>query len=152
MSTPVNTCKANLPGLTSILAEAAATSTIQDDIAADLEEEQATLPHDSTLFDNEDDDDNDDFSEGRPMNLDDDSADIDNHNDHDSGMPGEWKESMKEASKGVTDKTHNEYLRLASACTEFLMANNLISQPDDFLSPTPLLDSDQMIVAWIMDS
>ncbi|KAF8908504.1 hypothetical protein CPB84DRAFT_1843407 [Gymnopilus junonius] len=153
MSQPINIRAADLPGLTSVLVEAAASRTFRDDIVADLEEEQATLPSKSTLFDenenndsDEEEDDNDDdndLSKGGPMDIDD---------DHTGGMPSEWKSSMKEASKGVTDKTHNEYLRLASACAEFLMANNLISDPDEFLSSTPLPDSDQMIVAWIMDS
>ncbi|PPQ95984.1 hypothetical protein CVT26_016200 [Gymnopilus dilepis] len=67
-------------------------------------------------------------------------------------LPRQWKETLSHAAKGVMDNTHQEYIRLSEACASFLITNGLISDREQFLSKTPLPHSDEMIVAWIMNS
>jgi hypothetical protein len=84
----------------------------------------------------------------------------------------QWRESVNEASKGVTEKTDAGYqrffflifaphlpssvmliamYRLGKQCITFLIKNHLIEKPDDFFCANPPIDADMYIVAWIMN-
>jgi hypothetical protein len=84
----------------------------------------------------------------------------------------QWRESVNEASKGVTEKTDAGYqrffflifaphlpssvmliamYRLGKQCITFLVKNHLIEKPDDFFCANPPIDADMYIVAWIMN-
>ncbi|KAF8814124.1 hypothetical protein BYT27DRAFT_7058003, partial [Phlegmacium glaucopus] len=102
------------------------------DVLADIEGEQETMPAHAKVDDNGDD------------SLSD--------QEHTIGqLPVQWRETMAQAAKGVTDNTHREYLRLLEACASFLIAKKLITKQEQFLSCTPLPSSDEMMTAWIMD-
>ncbi|KDR69543.1 hypothetical protein GALMADRAFT_145298 [Galerina marginata CBS 339.88] len=115
-------------GLTNILREGSGARENPDDVQADLECEQQTLPeHDEPKEHSE------------PELTGDD-------------LLSQWKKTMEGTAKGVTENTHREYLRLVDACTAFLISKKLISKREEFLSNTPLHNSDWLIVAWIMDT
>ncbi|KAF8816096.1 hypothetical protein BYT27DRAFT_7032027, partial [Phlegmacium glaucopus] len=102
------------------------------DVLADIEGEQETMPAHAKVDDNG----NDSLSD----------------QEHAIGqLPAQWKETMAQAAKGVTDNTHCEYLRLSEACASFLIAKKLITKQEQFLSCMPLPSSDEMMTAWIMD-
>jgi hypothetical protein len=78
------------------------------------------------------------------------------------------KESIQNASRGVTeetDKSYRKYVnydfgnklscnwigRLAENCTTFLVDEGLIKKGDSFVGPCPQKDAPLFIVAWIMN-
>jgi hypothetical protein len=80
----------------------------------------------------------------------------------------QWRESVNEASKGVTEKTDAGYqrcfffsfpfivclfvmCRLGKQCATFLIKNHLIEKPEDFFCANPPTDADMYIIAWIMN-
>ncbi|KAF8802224.1 hypothetical protein BYT27DRAFT_7244876 [Phlegmacium glaucopus] len=102
-------------------------------VLADIEGEQETMPAHAKVDDNG----NDSLSD----------------QEHAIGqLPAQWKETMAQAAKGVTDNTHRKYLRLSEACASFLIAKKHITKQEQFLSCMPLPSSDEMMTAWIMDS
>lgn len=62
----------------------------------------------------------------------------------------QWRATVGEASKGVTEGTHDGYQRLGKQCVAFLRKNGLINKSEDFLCANPPSDADMLIVAWIM--
>ena len=85
-------------------------------------------------------------------------------------LSSQWRESVNEASKGVTGGpmlvtkgfffpfhfcTINDALitmhRLGKQCITFLIKNHLIEKPEDFFCENPPTDADMYIVAWIMN-
>ena len=85
-------------------------------------------------------------------------------------MKRQWRESVGEASKGVTEKTNDGYqrfffvsfdwlqkhpslliYRLGKQCVAFLIKNKLITKAEEFLCPNPPSDADMYIIAWIMN-
>ncbi|KAH9032741.1 hypothetical protein EDB84DRAFT_1438558 [Lactarius hengduanensis] len=58
--------------------------------------------------------------------------------------------TVNDASRGVSDRTHDEYRRLIAQCTEFLVQTNLVA-PSEFFSDKPHPYAPQFIVAWIMN-
>ncbi|KAF7779026.1 hypothetical protein Agabi119p4_3374 [Agaricus bisporus var. burnettii] len=68
------------------------------------------------------------------------------------GIDAEFREMINAASRGVTDKTADEYRRLMASCEEYLRKNNFISPDTVFFSSAPLQDGPHLVVAWIMNS
>ena len=68
------------------------------DIMADIEGEQETMPAHAKVDDNDDD-------------LDDDDSPHDHHENPIGQLPVQWKETMAQAARGVTDNTHYEYIQ-----------------------------------------
>ncbi|KAF8807126.1 hypothetical protein BYT27DRAFT_7098304 [Phlegmacium glaucopus] len=96
----------------------------EDDIAAEIEAEQGTMP----------DLDAKDIEESKgPANL-----------------LLRWEETISSALKGVSDNTDKEYQHLINLCVTFLILKNLIKKREDFLSKSPVKDSPEFIIAWIM--
>ncbi|KAH9161104.1 hypothetical protein EDB89DRAFT_1914099 [Lactarius sanguifluus] len=58
--------------------------------------------------------------------------------------------TVKDVSRGVSDRTHSEYLRLIAQCTEFLTRKNIV-RPSEFFSDEPHQYAPQFIVVWIMN-
>lgn len=127
-----------------------------DDVEADLEGEQETLPD---LLE-------DDINP--PPELDDNEAiPI-------AGIPAnnlsraQLEQTVAGISKGVTDTTENGYLRyyffvcidvtpslnycrLTDACVAFLISRNLIKTYEEFVLTTPLPSTPFLIITWIMN-
>ncbi|KJA13470.1 hypothetical protein HYPSUDRAFT_59881 [Hypholoma sublateritium FD-334 SS-4] len=112
---------------------------LQDDIEADIEGEQETLPD---LLD-------DDINP--PPELDDGMStpitDIPANNPSRLQM----EQTVAGFSKGVTNTTETGYLRLAEACVAFLISKNLIKTQSEFISATPLPSTPFLIIVWIMN-
>ena len=99
----------------------------------------------------------------------DDDARNDEDMDKASGGFSQLQETVKNASKGVTEGADGEYWRFAyflmylcsifnpspasqmAKCTEFLVAKKLIKKGKAFFSVTPHANSPLFIMAWIMD-
>ncbi|KAH9026890.1 hypothetical protein EDB84DRAFT_1440026 [Lactarius hengduanensis] len=58
--------------------------------------------------------------------------------------------TVRDVSRGVSDRTHNEYLRLITQCAEFLTRKN-IAKPGEFFSDRPHQYAPHFIVVWIMN-
>jgi hypothetical protein len=84
-------------GLVGVLAAAPASGDHLE-VVADIEGEQETMPVHAKA-DDDDDDDNDD-------------SDSPSDQENPIGqLPAQWKETMAQAARGVTDNTHREYIR-----------------------------------------
>lgn len=122
----------------------------EGDIAADIEAEQGTLPE---------------------LNVED--IEECKHQDAPASLSLQWEQTISSASRGVSDNTDKEYQRyisqklfsylqahgatcleplssLINLCITFLISKNLITKREDFLSKSPLEDSPEFIIAWIM--
>ncbi|KAJ3973919.1 hypothetical protein EV361DRAFT_795313 [Lentinula raphanica] len=62
----------------------------------------------------------------------------------------ELMRSIKEVSKGVSEKTAQEYARLMKQCEKFVHERKLIPDNVEFFSAEPYPQSAQCLVAWIM--
>jgi hypothetical protein len=85
----------NFSGLVGVLA-AASGSGDHLEVVADIEGEQETMPAHAKVDD------------------DDDLDNVDSPSDHEKPigqLPAQWKETMAQAARGVTDNTHREYIR-----------------------------------------
>ncbi|KAJ3964605.1 hypothetical protein EV361DRAFT_955789 [Lentinula raphanica] len=64
----------------------------------------------------------------------------------------ELNKSVREISKGVSEKTAKEYHRLMKQCESFLVENQMIDKDSAFFCDTPHPQAAVYLVAWIMDS
>jgi hypothetical protein len=89
----------NYSGLVGVLAAASESGGGNDlEVVADIEGEQETIPAHAKVDDDDDLDNNDSPSDQEnPIGL--------------GQLPAQWKESMAQAARGVTDNTHREYIR-----------------------------------------
>jgi hypothetical protein len=128
-------------GLINILASSTAD---YSEIIADIEGEQETVP-DLIAEDFE-------LQEGSTESI---------------GLPSQWEDAISSVGKGVTDSTHNEYIRLDfyitasvlstdwdcslfEAAVRFFISQKLITKREQFFSKKPQENADKLIVAWIM--
>lgn len=88
----------NFSGLVGVLA-AASGSGNNFEVVADIEGEQETMPAHAKVDDDDDLDDDDSPSHG------------DRHENPIGRLPAQWKETMAQAARGVTENTHREYIR-----------------------------------------
>ncbi|KAF8815092.1 hypothetical protein BYT27DRAFT_7249459 [Phlegmacium glaucopus] len=116
----------NYSGLTNILTSLSTGD--YSDVLADIEGEQETVPDLAP----------EDF---KPQEC---SADS-------SRLPSQWEEAISSVSKGVTDMTHREYIRLSEAAISFFISKKLISKCEQFFLKNPQENADKLIVAWIMN-
>ncbi|KAF5339627.1 hypothetical protein D9611_011514 [Ephemerocybe angulata] len=103
---------------------------VHEDIEAQFLEMDAVQKHDIKEYDEDESD-----SEGELENV-----------------APHWKDVLSQASRGVTDRTHQEYLNLAKQCATFLVGKGLIADADKFFCTTPPKDADKFICAWIMNA
>ncbi|KAH9009884.1 hypothetical protein EDB84DRAFT_1570940 [Lactarius hengduanensis] len=59
--------------------------------------------------------------------------------------------TVKDVSRGVSDRTHDEYLRLIAQCTEFLKRRDIV-HPSEFFSDSPHQYAPQFISCVDHDS
>ena len=129
----------------------------RDDVEADIEGEQETLPD---LLD-------DDINP--PPEPDDGESTPTTDFPANSLSRSQMEQTVAGVSKGVTDTTETGYLRyfssshflaitdkfifsrLAEACVAFLISKNLIKTRSEFISTTPLPSTPFLIVVWIMN-
>ncbi|KAF5390404.1 hypothetical protein D9757_002482 [Collybiopsis confluens] len=62
------------------------------------------------------------------------------------------KASLKEISKGVSEKTAAEYKRLINQCDNFVHKHNMLPQNSTLFSDKPHPQTAEFLVAWIMNS
>ncbi|KAJ4486411.1 hypothetical protein C8R41DRAFT_434254 [Lentinula lateritia] len=73
------------------------------------------------------------------------------HDQLEVDMPG-LGDAVREVSKGVSEKTSQEYSRLMKQCQAFLVGRGMISKGTQFFCDNPHPQAAIYIVAWIMDS
>ncbi|KAJ3910969.1 hypothetical protein F5877DRAFT_73532, partial [Lentinula edodes] len=61
-------------------------------------------------------------------------------------------DAIREVSKGVSEKTSQEYLRLMKQCNTFLVDRQMITEGTQFFCNKPHPQAAVYLVAWIMDS
>ncbi|KAJ3809377.1 hypothetical protein F5876DRAFT_43976 [Lentinula aff. lateritia] len=61
-------------------------------------------------------------------------------------------DAVREVSKGVSEKTSQEYLRLMKQCNIFLVEQQMITDGTQFFCDNPHPQAAVYIVAWIMHS
>ncbi|KAF8234170.1 hypothetical protein L208DRAFT_1263299 [Tricholoma matsutake] len=81
-------------------------------------------------------------------------TDADNDHEQEADIVEDFQQlqsTLQDASKGVSEGTHNEYKSQANHCVDFLIKQGLIKKREEFLQEMPHPQSPWFICAWIMN-